>query len=632
MDPREVPTTYQYQPLEKGQIRLLQISWRIEPNSGTRVPIYRLIPRYLPPQPHEPALEYEAISYQWGAPLRISGLPIDMSEEPEPDSEPNPPPTPTIGLTKNLTEALSCLLTHSTTNLLWIDQLCINQGTSPTALTERSVQVSQMSKIYTLATRVLVWTGPADTHSSNCREYLDGLASWISTYPDRERIIPGSQTYNPDRRYVLVRSTFSRTAPTDGKFAPSILRFWARPWFTRGWIVQEFLLAREILVIAGQTTFSAQDLFDMHAVPVAAGQAETVRRSHLLMNMRLRPFGEHQPLRFLRIMHEVAGRFDTQFLCDALYACLGLLGASHNAFEPDFEASVRSNFTRFAASLAEGYGSLDFLSMWSANLDEVLTATPQELRGFPSWVPSWSMWPLQAPFRLAVGGVRMLGYKVQWDACGGRRHVFQLPDGSGAYKGSVAVTDRLVVRGRVIDTVDRIAGDAVFNRYWDFKSEMVEADHAYLDDLVAKIQKALKGLDHWTRRDMLRFLSVVAANGAEWVEDTETTFPWKEYNDLVDCDQALGLCLSVGRGRRFMRTKGGKAGEEGRLGLAPAFGTKVGSLIVVLHGCSVPIVLECADEELGEYKVVGDCYVEGVMLGEAVEGWRVEEAQTFVLV
>jgi hypothetical protein len=63
---------------------------------------------------------------------------------------------------------------------------------------------------------------------------------------------------------------------------------------------------------------------------------------------------------------------------------------------------------------------------------------------------------------------------------------------------------------------------------------------------------------------------------------------------------------------------------------------KRGSAIVVLHGCIVPVVLERVDEkdeegEGGDWKVVGDCYVEGVMFGEAVH-WDKRDARTFVLV
>ncbi|KAI8934995.1 hypothetical protein NX059_008661 [Plenodomus lindquistii] len=618
-----IATTYDYRTLEGDEIRLLQVSWEINPLNNTGVPTYRLVHKSLPPKPDEPPLEYEAVSYQWGEPLRISGLSIEHFT--------NNGTAQTIGLTQNLTDALPCLLKQSKTNLLWIDQLCINQGEDEAALSERSRQVSRMSEIYTRAKNVIVWTGPADGDSDNCKEYLDGLAEYLHGLEDREKITPGTATYDSGIRYFIVRSTFSPTAPTDAKFAPSIRQFFTRPWFTRGWIVQEFLLASSIVVLAGDTTFSSQDLFDMQTVPITPGGV-TNPAYNMLLNMRLRPFKERQPLKFLRTMHEVAGKFETRFLQDSLNAFLGLLEDTEEPFRPDFNASIRTNFTRFAATLAEKYGSLDFLSMWSANLDDFLPQTPGELRKFPSWVPAWTDVPLQSPFRLAMGGVRTMGYDVAWDACGGRKHKHQDPN-EVAYKGKVPATDRLVVKGMVVDVIDRIASDVVFNRYWDFTPETVEADNAYLDDLVDGIKTALdlQKINHWTREDMLRFLREVEANGADYTEDSSTSAS-KASNDMVGFDQNLALTLSVGRGRRFMRTKGSIPNEEGSVGLAPMFGSKVGSLIVILHGCSVPIVLELANEEYEEYKVVGDCYVEGIMMGEAVKGWEEDMAQTFILI
>jgi hypothetical protein len=84
--------------------------------------------------------------------------------------------------------------------------------------------------------------------------------------------------------------------------------------------------------------------------------------------------------------------------------------------------------------------------------------------------------------------------------------------------------------------------------------------------------------------------------------------------------------------------------EKGRLGLAPFIGSKgrsegkKGSVVVIFHGCIVPIVLERIDGEEeeeeavdGEWTVVGDCNVEGVMHGEVVT-WEEEDATAFVLV
>jgi hypothetical protein len=62
--------------------------------------------------------------------------------------------------------------------------------------------------------------------------------------------------------------------------------------------------------------------------------------------------------------------------------------------------------------------------------------------------------------------------------------------------------------------------------------------------------------------------------------------------------------------------------------------TRAGDLVGVLHGSRTPVVVRRVVagelEEVG-YRVVGQCFVEGVMYGEAVT-WREEEADTFVLV
>jgi hypothetical protein len=65
------------------------------------------------------------------------------------------------------------------------------------------------------------------------------------------------------------------------------------------------------------------------------------------------------------------------------------------------------------------------------------------------------------------------------------------------------------------------------------------------------------------------------------------------------------------------------------LALAPQQ-VQPGDCICVLHGSTVPWVLRPTDEE-GKYEVVGQCFVDGIMYGEAVN-WEEDEADTFVLV
>lgn len=55
--------------------------------------------------------------------------------------------------------------------------------------------------------------------------------------------------------------------------------------------------------------------------------------------------------------------------------------------------------------------------------------------------------------------------------------------------------------------------------------------------------------------------------------------------------------------------------ENGRIGLAPA-AARVDDVIAVLPGCSVPMVLRRSG---GRWKLVGECYMHGIMYGEILD-------------
>lgn len=63
---------------------------------------------------------------------------------------------------------------------------------------------------------------------------------------------------------------------------------------------------------------------------------------------------------------------------------------------------------------------------------------------------------------------------------------------------------------------------------------------------------------------------------------------------------------------KFCRT------DNGYLGLVP-HGTLPGDAIAIIHGCQVPFVLRASDNSLN-YRLVGPCYVHGIMYCEALRG------------
>ncbi|KAJ4372265.1 hypothetical protein N0V83_004039 [Neocucurbitaria cava] len=485
-----------------------------------------------------------------------------------------------------------------------------------------------MSEIYKKATRVIVWLGPTTEHSRMCKQWLEAIDKLIPTMQSANKITIGSPEYNPNWRLLILRDTFS-SPETDAIWAASIGKFWNHTWFRRGWIVQEFLLAREVVCLSGDVQFGLQDLIDLFTVPADDALSEATDgwlSYRILMQLKTDSFDDTpQPRRFLRLMASVAQEFVTQELGDRLFGFLGMIEGLD--FVPDYQQTVKENFTRFAATLARQYGCLDFLSLWSANLDDLMKDTPEELLGLPSWVPSFQATPLTAPWRLATGGVRSWNGQIKWDAAAGRRHIHDPP------LDTTTDPNRLQVHGQIIDHIDKLSSARLVKNF--------TIEEGYLTSIVVQIQADLPGFEHWTQVELISFLNTVSRNGDASHESAEEIlglapggFP-SEYKHLSNCADSLGICLSVGRGRRFMRT------EKGRAGLAPFIGSraresdKKGSVIVILHGCIVPMVLQKVDEDVdddgGEWKVVGDCYFEGIMHGEAVD-WEEGDTRTFVLV
>jgi hypothetical protein len=79
----------------------------------------------------------------------------------------------TVGVTRNLFSALLALKQPTSSRVLWVDALCINQPD----LNERTAQVHQMGHIYHCAHQVLVWLGEEADGSREALKAIQALSS-----------------------------------------------------------------------------------------------------------------------------------------------------------------------------------------------------------------------------------------------------------------------------------------------------------------------------------------------------------------------------------------------------------------------------------------------------------------------
>lgn len=164
--------------------------------------------------------KYEALSYCWGA--LGSHYPIDIDRG-------------THLITASLAAALIRLRLADRVRVLWVDALCINQEDN----NEKCKQIGLMRRIYTSASRVLVYLGPESFSSNLALELIEKI---------------GKMNFSSVQSKTLSLISIARLGlpRTGSKTWMALVKFWCRPWFRRVWIVQEFLLGREVTFICGQ--------------------------------------------------------------------------------------------------------------------------------------------------------------------------------------------------------------------------------------------------------------------------------------------------------------------------------------------------------------------------------------------
>ena len=173
---------------------------------------------------------YECLSYRWGhdkaAAINLGG-----------DAR--------LELNENLINALRFLRQQDTTRVLWADQICINQVDNK----EKMKQVELMGEICQSASRVIAWLGLADDKTPSTFEFLSSLYSSARNNHIREMTrnkemgIPDALVDNKKLLEELLNEH-----PTSLPQWKDVQFFLGNEWFSRVWIVQEIVLAKQVRI------------------------------------------------------------------------------------------------------------------------------------------------------------------------------------------------------------------------------------------------------------------------------------------------------------------------------------------------------------------------------------------------
>ena len=471
-----------------------------------------------------------------------------------------------LAVAPNLAEALQYLRYEDRSRVLWIDAICVDQ----TNTAERGHQVLRMADIYRQASRVIIWLGPERDDSTLAMQELNTLGHTIEVdWTTKKRKPLSGDRYD---QWVEEPLSFAE----DRRTLAAIETFLDRSWFKRLWIWQEVRLADVgALIICGGECMLWHTF--RKAILCLSDKNDS---SQILQLMNICEYDQSPPrLRDLLYVTRYAQCSDER---DRVYAILNLT-SDFSQFEPDYSMTTKDLFKSVVLAYTSR-GSLTVLSHC-------------EIRGhtepcFPTWVPDWTTprqcYPMGFP-RACIG----MNTQARYDG-----------------------EDMLVVTGCLIDTLDVIQ-PIHFSAYRSSTEQMHK--------IVRNIMGCKAENDTFTASDSMidsvcRTLcsNIFADHYLRLVSPLPNIQESTKYvRDLMDNQEVVDYEKYTDRVYWNLKRRASFQTRNGHIGIGPQ-STRAGDQACMVLGCRALLILRPNDAQ--SYKVVGECYIDEFMEGEALLG------------
>ncbi|SCO76815.1 related to heterokaryon incompatibility protein het-6 [Fusarium oxysporum] len=649
----------EYEPLEEAEFRLVLVSpsrrknlleYMLSPTSSLSDPQLQLVTFKMVESP-----PYEAISYTWGDALKSEEIILN-------------------GKSMAVTEAVHDILLRRADfwkpRYIWIDSICINQEN----IEERNAQVPKMTEIYENASRVIVWLGYANDASLAVGKLLD---IWTLLH-----------AYAPDELFEKLHS--DKMEPTETASWTALRRLFSQSWFLRVWIIQEVVVAQEVHVMYGDHFLAWKTLADVmedfYGGPLQTLLGSPLDDPALYKPQALTTVSRMRQLR--KDFHSSSGIMLDHLLAsfipseakvdkDKVYALQGLTSFARDgvpilpvAVDYSENTSIEDILIETAVFLVESHQSSWILPVSGVGFSD---RSP----GLPSWVPQWK------PDRMATALSRHItscgeedNYPdYRYKSCGDNpslSHVLFIPDlGRKTLKIYGCCVTKIKVVGPCFPASNLSSAwrDAREAKCWYHDS--VSFVHREVQDPYLNGQSITEAF--WRTiigdREMLKprpaassagevFQVLVELLKMDWTlfENLDWDFTrvaQGNFSQIIDIfaqmdneqiEMISGLFSSVQtlgdahlRGTRFVKDVVACAGgrrwgvtDSGHVGFVPPR-SMPDDLVCLVYGTQTPYILrrnvgQGSSDSEGTYTLVGECYMHGMMDGEALqnqnqEGW-----------
>ena len=538
------------------------------------------------------APEYFALSYAWGDPAQR--VQIQSNNGP-------------LQVTPNLHAALLRIRQKRESLRLWIDAVCIHQDDD----VEKSAQIPLMGRIYSQAKFVVMWVGEEDELTSTAMEATEIF----------ESLVMG------DGRI----KAFSGLVDDRSRLCHAILKMLQRPYFSRAWIVQEVILSQNAIVFCGSRITSYDKLvIACYWIKYSGLSPSILHLDSMILSAwtlrRTRSLGEETRGTRLTNVLGLYRRMKATDPRDKVYALLGIAPSSDTSgIVPDYSQSVASIYTGVAKYLIEKEGNLTIFTDVLGNSGHM---------GLPSWVPDWS----------SVTDIYCLGRQTFRDS-----RAYHAAGKTVTVEKKAGNRDQINLRGFIVDMITRccqpsqssMRKDHYFLKsLWDEVAIIMETrsrslytftgercEEAYLKTLSADTYP-------WSERNTLN-LSGDFPEHSKWLQSDAQNinlvsdwWQWIQTGQVAERVPSAVIKEIMDHMSTITRRRNVFVTEKGYLGLGRE-DLRKGDLVCILLGGNLPYLLRPKSDTI--YQFLGECYVHGIMDGEAMKGACEGSYQDFVL-
>ncbi|KAH7325599.1 heterokaryon incompatibility protein-domain-containing protein [Stachybotrys elegans] len=616
-------TSYVYRPLENTDIRVVLVQ-PLTNRAGT-------IECRITQAPLE-SLSFTALSYVWGDPKDTTEIILDGERF-----------SVTVNLAVYLREIALGVASGQTTDSLgtywWIDALCIDQGN----VIERNAQVQRIGSIYSQADQVVIWLGKGGNHTDLGVAHIKELAKITKD-------AGGHEIFNdPAKRHY--RGVFFHEGQ-DEKHAnerAGTLELFRSPWWKRTWVLQELALAKRVLFLCGQDSFTFDQLYDAIILlqtdivvdlpkvleSVFLSRDEERLFSYVFSCVNTRAIFEHNfadrytstRLQILLDRTKTSRATDPR---DKIYGLLGMASDAHiDEIRPSYDLSIRDIYVDIAIWHLRQYDTLSILGQcFAGECSKLLT--------LPSWVPHWE--PKEdhdrGPSVFHDRQFRDISSKLMRDAysaSGGRplsSHPWSVDD----------MTGTLNLTGARVGSITFLS-DVADLEYFSIPREnpfQVARDWLKLGDkLGERYEHTRESVDRAIRRTLVADIydrNVIETSGIKykqrgfWIMFPEDPPLWSG-EAKWDYQDSMLIYMKTANKRRLAFS------SQGWVGVVPSTAA-VGDQIAVFVGGPVLYIVRQNDLQSpmtteiistsDSFSLVGEAYFHGFMDGKALEGRHLE--------